>query len=141
MDIFQSLPSLHAESKTDEATNEPKQVGPRNGPVRYRDITTGQVRRARKRAATKQSRRAYRNQVRTFLSSEREAALIRSSLQAVGVLPYATEGMQPTEDQVLLAVRTLLARYGTGVEATEESLREAIEVALTRYRAITGQGA
>jgi hypothetical protein len=97
-----------------------------NGPVTYKTVTAGQIRRAEQRARAKQRSQAFRAQRKAYIDREAELAVLRSMLQAIGVLPYVTPEYLVTEERKASATKWLEAKYGE------------IHTAVLRYEAITG---
>lgn len=83
----------------------------RNGPQSYRTITVGQQRRAAERGKASLNRKVNRRHRRRFFQTQRDFALLRAQLQAVGALPYATEYAAPVTAR-LAAGQWLLAAFG-----------------------------
>ena len=63
----------------------------RNGPVKLRTVSTGQVRRAQVRSIEAQTRRNFRAAVRTHKASLLEVGALRGHLQRVGLLDYLSD--------------------------------------------------
>lgn len=115
----------------------------RNGPTSFKYQTAGQVKRARHRALRRDTKRARRGQVRRFLVSQREIAVLRGQLQAVGVLPYAQDGQfTPADDLRWNALLAILGNFGDAdaeYPNDRETLVAAIERAFNRWQALTGR--
>lgn len=115
----------------------------RNGPVKYSTPTTGQIRRAQKRALNTTSRKAFRRQVRQYFADQREAAAIRGQLQAAGVLAYASPSRRAIPLASYKAIVWIIQRFAEGddkgkVEVTEQVVRDSLQAALNRYQGIMG---
>lgn len=123
----------------------------RNGPVKFREATSGQVRRFNARLTASMQRKGYRRQVRTHLSNQREGMVLRGMLQAAGALPYFAEvGYRPGADGVaaLKSITWIVARFADDrhadengrIEVTEPVVMEALTSALNRWQDINGLG-
>ena len=84
----------------------------RNGPAKFRTTTNGQVRRARRRAAKREQKRAYKEQVRNHLSTRMLASVTAGQLRLAGVLPYVHERELDRVQQVRSTV-WIVQRFGT----------------------------
>ena len=144
-----NLPSLgeieSADPEVDEAQAKKDRIAfhrerVRNGPVSFKQVTNGQIRRARLRELQGRTLKARRAQVRDFLSRSREVANLRGHLQAIGVLEYVTD-YQPSEEARFRSARALVGRFGdmSLAEDGDALLRDAIQKAYDRYATLTGQ--
>lgn len=134
-----------AQEKTERVKFHREQV--RNGPVKFRSVSAGQIRRARQRAMDRDIRRNYRREVRNHFERQRVAATLRPHLQAVGLAPTWDDRDFPLEDQIIstawIAQRygreTTVDGVGTGhVSFLREDIIAALETAASFYRAATG---
>ena len=103
MNIISNLPGLKKLTGGDAMTTESEVGEPeakkaridfhrrsvRNGPVNLKSLTSGQVKRASKRALDRKTKNARRRQIRQYLADQREAATLRGHLQAAGVISAA----------------------------------------------------
>lgn len=115
----------------------------RNGPVKFKEPTTGQQRRAHQRALARRARKAYRQQVRTYFAAQREAAILRAKLQDCGVLAFVQRDREIPILTTYNALVWIIERYaegevGTSVEVTDATVRRALQAALDRYGDIVG---
>jgi hypothetical protein len=91
----------------------------RNGPVKFRYMTNGQVRRAEERARKRNAKKAFRGEVRSHFEKLRIAAGLRGHLQAVGLIPFVDGHEATLEDQVT-STAWIQQRYG--VEVTNDGV-------------------
>lgn len=84
----------------------------RNGPVKFRKTTDGQIRRAQKRALKRSTQRARKAQVRGYFATQKLAASTRGQLQAAGLIPYVTS-RQINPLAATKATVWLVQRFGT----------------------------
>ena len=115
----------------------------RNGPVKFKTVTNGQVRRMKARALKSHSRKVYRQQVRQYLANQREAAILRGQLQAAGVVSYAIPSRKLTPKAAHDAIVWIIERYASSdesgvVEVTQEVVVDALLAALNRFETLTG---
>lgn len=86
----------------------------RNGPVNWKSMTNGQVRRAQKREMDRQTKKAWRAEKRSYFERQRVAAYLRGHLQTVGLIPFVDGHTASMDDQIASTV--LINRlYGTEV--------------------------
>ena len=83
----------------------------RNGPVKWKSMTSGQVRRAQKRAAKRAQKNTYRAQVRNYLETRRLASVTAAKLRQAGALPYVHERELDRIQQVYATV-WIVQRFG-----------------------------
>lgn len=148
MDLLGKLPFLKkTEDESEEKTQEQAKADRikfhrervRNGPVKYNDPTTGQVRRARQRQQQAVSGRSRRMQILNHFETRRLAATVRGQLQASGTLPYKYGGVIHPVTQVKATV-WLVQRFGVEAEDGSASLdRSDVENALTAALRFYGQ--
>lgn len=118
----------------------------RNGPVKFNPPTNGQLRRAEERALRTQTRKTRRRQVRAYLADQREGAVLRSKLQAVGLLSYVQRSRKLDPRIGYEATVWLVQRFASDdladeqgrVEVTEQVVRDAFQSALNRWESIVG---
>jgi len=114
----------------------------RNGPVNFKELTTGQVRRIQIRAANGKTRKARRRQVKMYFLTQQEGAVLRGQLQAAGLVSYVHTEIDSVKQVV--ATIWLTKRFGevdpeTGrVPMEEKSVRAALQSALNRWESIVG---
>jgi hypothetical protein len=112
----------------------------RNGPVNYKEQTSGQAKRARLRELAGRTRRARRKQVRDFLAQQREHAILRGHLQAIGVVAYETD-YEPTDEARFQSAAYVVRKFGkvSDLDLDEtEFLRQAVQRAFDRFADISG---
>ena len=118
----------------------------RNGPVKFNPPTSGQLRRAKKRALGGETRKARRRQIRVYFADQREGAVIRAKLQAVGLLSYVDRSRKLDPRIGYEATVWLVQRFASDdladeqgrVEVTEQVVRDAFQSALNRWESIVG---
>lgn len=155
MNILSKIPFLSGEENDDKTIDEQAlevearadriafhRAHVRNGPVNYKEQTSGQAKRARLRELAGRTRKARRAQVRDFLAQQREHALLRGHLQAIGVVAYES-GFVPTDDARFASARWVLNRFGpaelVSTEGDEaEFLRRAVQNAFDRFADLSG---
>lgn len=154
MNILDKLPFLNSDPKTeaDQAALEAEakaerikfhRTQVRNGPVKFKAPTTGQIKRAQRRALAAEGRKGRRRQVRAYIRQQQEAATIRGHLQGAGVVAYAGDTFTTTPERALQSIVWIVQRFAEGdengvVEVTEENVRLALTRALNRWQAIVG---
>ena len=88
----------------------------RNGPVSFRSVTNGQIRRAKERAEKREAKRNFKREVRQHLEQLRAAATLRGQLTVAGVIPTVQEfDLKRQVDATVWIVR----RFGVSVERTD----------------------
>lgn len=117
----------------------------RNGPVNFKEPTSGQIRRAAKRELDGRTRKARRAQVRGYFAARREASTLLGHLQAAGVIAYASH-FKPSPEAILSSFTWLVSHFaegepGVAIEVTREVVVDALTAALNRYQALNGQPA
>lgn len=118
--LLTGAPVKHAEE------HEPKHNPFPNGPVKYKTMTNGQVRRMQARNQRKGQMDAYKEQRRNYLSREAERATLRGMLQSLGYVEYVVE-QHPDAGRVARAQKWAKEKYGS------------IENAVERYEALSGE--
>jgi hypothetical protein len=124
LNVFKHVPGLdkadeapeptEAEKKADRIKFHREQV--RNGPVNFRHITNGQIRRLQERAQKRQARKEYRDKVRRQLHADRFAATLRGQLTVAGVIPTSIEyDLKRQIDATVWIVR----RFGVSINRAE----------------------
>ena len=150
-DVFSTLPfgtaeeeltdeqraQLEAEAKSERAAFHRTQV--RNGPVNFKTLTGGQVRRARLRELARSSKRARRSQVQSYFEQQREHAVLRAHLQGIGVLPYVLRSGKLSEEQMMLSVRWIVEHFGNVEDSDDDLLKNALQRAYDRFSDLSGQ--
>lgn len=123
----------------------------RNGPAKFSPPTSGQVRRAEKRAMDRKLKNAHRKQVRAYFAARREGATLRGHLDSVGVLtalldlpPRALNPHSAYVSTVWLirhfADQSQADERGA-VQVSEELVRDSFRSALNRWQQIVGMPA
>ena len=115
----------------------------RNGPAKFKQMTTGQERRARHRSLDSMTRKGRRRQIRQYHADMREAATLRGHLQAAGVVRYASEFHAP-DFAIMRSIIWIVRHFAEGdengrIEVTHEVVIDAIEKAWQRWCRLTGQ--
>lgn len=145
---FLNLPSLggveSADSEVDETQAKRDRIQfhrerVRNGPVTFKSVTNGQVRRARLRELARSSKRARRSQVQSYFTQQREHAVLRAHLQGIGVLPYALRSGRLSEEQMMLSVRWIVEHFGNVDDSDDDLLKNALQRAYDRFSDLSGQ--
>ena len=119
----------------------------RNGPVKFTQLTNGQIRRAEARATRREIQRNFRRDVRNHLETARVAAVLRGQLQIVGLIPFLDGREAPLEQQVRSTI-WIVKNYSPEVIAGEKRLvsqafrrgdiLDALATAARFYQAATG---
>ena len=148
IDSLSSLPSLSGNddlevAEVDEAQEKRDRIAfhrdhVRNGPVTFKHVTGGQVRRSKLRELRGRSRKARRAQVHSFLDQQSEYATLRGLLQAVGVVAYVTD-FRPSDEVRYRSARELVQRFGDVTDSDENLVPNALQKAYDRYADLTGQ--
>lgn len=113
----------------------------RNGPANFKTQSSGQVRRAKTRALAGRAKKARRHQVQTFFANQREHAVLRGHLQAVGVLPYhesAPASVKVNPDGAVRATRAIVHQFGDLTDSEDTLVRNALQRAYDRFCALSG---
>lgn len=116
----------------------------RNGPVKFRTLTNGQVRRMQKRDLLNQQKKSHRQARSNHWQGRQEAARLRAFLQGAGVVPYVT-GINPSDETRDKAYRWLIGNYADEIETdddgiiTTQTVENALYNAWKRYSDLTGQ--
>lgn len=113
----------------------------RNGPVNFKTLSSGQLRRAAVRATKSEQRKARRKQVRGYFANEREAATLRGHLQHVGIVPFVSDNITISYDAAEASLAWLCARYVRTTKqpiVNEGDLVKVLTSALNRYQRLTG---
>lgn len=154
MDIFGKLPFLHVPESETEGDLTPEELKKerikfhrervRNGPVKFTTLTSGQIRRAKRRELDRRMKKARRAQVRAYRRDLAEAARIRAMLQAAGVIPYVDSSRRAAPGDAANAIVWILRRFGkpdeSGVlEVTREVVMDSLTRALQTWQQVTGQ--
>lgn len=129
MNLLENLPSLSKDEVREEIATEEElrqsriefhRSRVRNGPAKFSEPTSGQIRRAKKRALNRQTKAAKKNQHRRYFNALEQASILRGHLQAAGVLSYASPDFKPRPEAVLLSV-TWLAQHFADQEQADEN--------------------
>lgn len=91
----------------------------RNGPVKYRSITTGMQRRAAERAQDSQARKTNRRYRRAWMAQRAEIATLRGHLIILGVVECKGDTVF-TPEQIRESSVWVIRKYGTRDEETGE---------------------
>lgn len=153
--LLSKLPSLHLgkddeerEELTDEELKKQRikfhRERVRNGPVKFRTMTTGQVRREQKRELDRRTKKARRKQVRDYRRRIVEATTIHAMLQAAGVVSYVDPNRKAAPGDAANAIVWLIKRFAKpnkegNVEVTREVVIDSLTRGLQTWQAITGQ--
>lgn len=156
MNILEKLPFLNKtddlQDLVDEADEAKKEriafhrAKVRNGPVSFKEPTTGQRRRERERMVKGMQRKTRRRQVQLYFLTERENSILRGKLQAAGLAPYVFRS-EPDRIEQVASVVWLVQRFGevdpeTGrIDFSETSVRKSLQSALNRWESINGEPA
>lgn len=158
MDILSKLPFLKSDATEEEVAEYDEAQARldriafhrdhvRNGPANFKQPTNGQVKRAKKRALARDTKKARRQAIRKYHADQREGATLRAHLQGAGVLPYFGE-QAPTPRQAVQSVSWLVSRFapapadGSGrIEVTRSVVMESLQAGLNRWQQIVGHPA
>jgi hypothetical protein len=115
----------------------------RCGPVKFREPTSGQIRRARHRDLRSMTKKARKHQISNYFAQRREAASLRHRLQAVGILEYSSPEFFVPEQAAHASALWLVGHFGDKVAIMEQGLTVPIvEIAflnaLNRYEELSG---
>lgn len=132
-----------AEEKAERVKFHRKSV--RNGPVKWRTITTGQQRRQATRDQKALERKANRRHRRNFRQKQVKVATLRGQLQTIGVLPTAT-GIVFREGDRIAAYQWLTHRFGQRDDQghlilNNDTVQDAVKAAGTEYHRLTSPAA
>jgi hypothetical protein len=153
-DLFAQLPGLRDKQTDDEPTElESKRdrikfhrEKVRNGPVKFREPSSGQVRRFQARSLKSMQRKGYRRQVKGHLAAQREGMILRGMLQSTGVLDYVLPISHLRPEAALAGITWIVERFADDraadengrIEVTEDVVRQSLQSALNRWQAIVG---
>lgn len=87
----------------------------RNGPVNFRHVTSGQVRRAQERAKAREMKRNFKREVSSYFERQRVAATVRGHLKIAGVIPFI-DGHEAELHEQIVSTGWLLQRFGVEVK-------------------------
>lgn len=155
MNLLEKLPFLKSDdaeiAEFDEAEAKKARIkfhrtSVRNGPVKYKEPTSGQLRRERERALKGMTRKARKAQVRAYFEAQQEAATLRGHLQAAGVVAYGNPDHLATPKQARDSIVWLTQRFADdsiadengAVVVTEALVVNALTSALNRLQSING---
>lgn len=124
--IVAQIKSLLIGNSDEIPEDEPKRNPYPNGPVTYKTMTNGQVRRMQARARRRTQDRAFREQRRNYMTREGERAVLRGMLQVLGFIAYV-DHQKPSEARIKRAAAWCEDNYG------------GIENAVKRYEVISGE--
>lgn len=129
MDILSKLPFLNSDTEPDdveisEADAKADRIAfhrahIRNGPANFKTSTSGQARRAQRRALDSRTRKGRRAQVDNYFETRRLASTVRANLQSAGVLPYV-HGRDLDRQQQVVSAAWLVRHFGIENEETGE---------------------
>jgi len=154
VNIFQNLKSLTGDAEPEQVSDEQAaaearaerikfhRAHVRNGPVNFKGQSNGQAKRERRRELAGRTRKARRKQVRDFLAQQREHAILRGHLQAIGVVAYETD-FDPSVTARFESARWVLNNFGSSDILTLDKsegdyLRDAVQAAFDRFADISG---
>lgn len=155
VNIFSKLPFFNSKNEEEFVTSADDEVQAkkdriafhrnhvRNGPTNFKSVSSGQERRANKRALNRRTKRARRSQIKMYFETQRLAASVRGHLQLAGALPFVV----PTELNPYFQVSStawIVQRFGAELEDGTVSFdRDDVLVALGQalhyYGQATGQ--
>lgn len=122
MNIFSRLPFLDGSKDEVEPQTDTKaeriafhRQKVRNGPVKFKEMTSGQIRRAEQRQAKRRQKKAYRAEVRNHLEKQQLASRVRGHLQRAGYLPYH-DGHEAGVREQIVSTQWIVQRFGQEVE-------------------------
>jgi hypothetical protein len=155
VNLLEKLPFLSEPKADDAALDEAEakkarikfhRTSVRNGPVKYKEPTSGQIRRERERFVKSKTRKARKAQVRRYFEDRAEAATILGHLQAAGVIAYGNPEHRATPKQARDSVIWITQRFADdsiadedgNVEVTELVVVNALTSALNRYQGFHG---
>lgn len=123
--ILANIKSLLTGQPVEEVKEEKRNPYP-NGPVKYKTMTNGQVRRMQARGRRKGQERAFKEQRRNYLNREAERAALRGMLQVLGYVDYVID-QHPDAGRIARAQKWAEAKYGD------------LETAIARYEHLSGE--
>lgn len=145
MNIFSSIPGLNVAEAYEEQETGPN-GGPKGGvktqgPAKYRILTNGQIRRARKRDLDAMTKKARRKQLRDYHAANYQQAVVRAHLQHAGVLEFSQIAVDP-EKQVKSTI-WLVQQFGVKneegrISILREDVLSALQEALDYWGKIVG---
>lgn len=146
MNIFSMLPGISEGDTTDpdeakRARIDFHRLHVRNGPVKFSNKSTGQVRREGKRALARKTSKARREQIKAYLDGQRRAAVLRGQLQILGVLPTVAP-VTVSAEQRDRALYRVVAHFIKPEEMGSKDLdieHLACQRALNLWQRLTGQ--
>lgn len=110
----------------------------RNGPAKFSTPTNGQVRRARKRAEATSHRKQLAKARRNHWQARREAAVLRSYLQAAGIMPYDHRDKVASIEDATRAITWLYVKFGKSLSGHPTMIEDALQAAWAHYCELTG---
>jgi len=119
----------------------------RNGPAKWSHVTSGQIRRAAKRAQDREVRKNFKREVNEYLMKQRVAATLRPHLQVLGLVSTYDNRVFSLHDEVV-STGWITQRYGRETEVDgvktghvsflHEDVLAAIKAAAQFYESATG---
>lgn len=145
MNIFGKIPFLADEKHDDESPEAVEKREKRerikfhrervrNGPVKFSFLTSGQVRRIKRRDLEAQTKKSRRKQVDRYFAERQEAMRLRGLLQAAGVLSYHAPARRASSRAAREAIIVLFERFARQEEVTHNEVVASLERALQRYQ-------
>lgn len=139
---LRSPEEIEAEAKAERIKFHRSQV--RNGPVSFKDVTNGQVRRSKARDIKRQMKKTRKKQLANYFASQYEAAVLGAHLKVVGLVAYQTRSFKLNPNQIRESSIWLIKRFadaqGNQVEVTEQVVRDSFQSALSRWASLVGLG-
>lgn len=126
LDILSKLPFLNQDESDDDLSDEEREAqakkdrikfhreSVRNGPVKFKSVTSGMIRRAQARDLARRTKKVRRTQVQNYVATQRFGASVRGHLQHAGILPFINREVDP--QQQVISAAWLVQRFGVNVE-------------------------
>jgi len=139
MNIFDGLANIF-QKDTEEETD--KKVNPfPNGPVKFKTLTNGQIRRQRARAAKTHQRKQVEKARRQHFADKREASVLRAHLQNLAVMPRHDGYSLPSDVRIFeRSLNWVVNHHADGAGSLlPENWEKAVQAAYDRYRDLVNQ--
>lgn len=132
----ESAADLELEAKKDRIEFHRRSV--RNGPISFKTPTQGQLRRAGRRGTARMAKKSRRAQVKSYFAAQREAAVLRGNLQAVGVLAFSRSHAKIDPVKAERSIRWFVVNYLPAGELPTNPIQASMLNALHRWQDLVG---
>jgi len=145
MNIFDGIANVFQKGVMDTEEETDQKVNPfPNGPVTYKTMTNGQIRRQRARAGRTRQRKQVERARRQHFADKREASVLRAHLQNLAVMPRHDGYSLPSDvSRFAHSLDWVVRNFTTDEDHADESQKWIVETgaqkAYDRYRDLVNQ--